>query len=698
MDSYCMERAKQGSDSVESSIKKTGSRIQWIDICKGIAIVLMILGHIKGKPPAFNTVIFSFHMPLFFIVNGYLIRNYNIVEGFKKASRSLVKPYVIICMLETLLAVFRTETVESAGTELFASLNDMVMGMSKISTSYKAYRSVWLVWFVVCLFVTRMMYILIRNITNNRWIQDGIIVVVALLGYYIGTQIAFLPWSLDVAMVSLLFMAFGDCLRGHWFNGKKQFIIFAASLAIWIILMIHGAQLELAMRKYPQGVLCLLCAIAGSMVSIFVGKGIERLRVSTAIWSWLGKNSLVILAVHCLEMRFFKWNEWVYSPLGIVPAWAGEFAIHLAFILLVTWLFTLVRTGFRKLDETLRRRESGADEQRLEWPDVAKGICMICIVLGHMTVDWINRFVYMFHLPVFFLISGYFLKHKDDEMHFARGKAKRLLVPYAITCAVACVVGVVRAACEGTDIQATVLKWLNAAVYGAGNHWKEPYVIRGIGAIWYLWALFFALIIVNHCVERKHYQAVIAAVALVGWTSYNATKVWAPLSIQAGMLACGYLLIGYECRKYRFDLMKPGLAVVSGMFLLTVFDIQHFRGLYLVHNYLGNGWLDFFASISASFIVIRVAIHICERNEWLKRTLSFFGRHSLLMLCVHHVELEAWPFKTLLAPMFASLNLNANHELVLLAFMKLLYITVVTGAIVMIKKWLTSSKQPALAG
>lgn len=134
------------------------------------------------------------------------------------------------------------------------------------------------------------------------------------------------------------------------------------------------------------------------------------------------------------------------------------------------------------------------------------------------------------------------------------------------------------------------------------------------------------------------------------------------------------------------------------MFLFTVFDIQHFRGLYLVHNYLGNGWLDFLASISASFIVIRAAIQMCERNEWLKRTLSFFGRHSLLMLCVHHIELEAWPFKTLLAPMFASLNLNANHELVLLAFMKLLYITVITGAIVMIKKWLTSSKQPALAG
>ena len=683
---------------MERSKGKSKSRVQWIDICKGIAIILMILGHIKGKPPAFNKVIYSFHLPLFYIINGYLIRNYNIAEGFKKASRRLIKPYVIICVLEALLAALCTETVESAGTELFTSLNDMVMGMSKISTSYKAYRSVWLVWFVACLFVTRMLYILIRNITDKRWIQDCIIVAVAWLGYYIGTRIAFLPWSLDVAMVSLLFMAFGDWLRGYWPNGKKRFVIFVASMAIWIILMIHRVQLNLSLRKYPHGALCVLCAIAGSMVCILVSKGMERLRISASIGSWLGENSLVILAVHCLEMRFFKWNEWVYLPLGITPTWLVEFAFHLAFILLITWQFTLARTGLRRLDQSLRQWDDGSEKQRLEWVDVAKGICMICIVLGHMTVDWINRFVYMFHLPVFFLISGYFLKRKDDEMQFARGKAKRLLVPYAITCAVACIVGVVRASCEGTDIQAAILNWVNATVYGAGNHWKEPYVIRGIGAIWFLWALFFALIIVNHCIERKHYQVVIASVALVGWASFNATKVWAPLSIQAGMLACVYLLIGYECRKYRFDLMKPGLAVVSGLFLLAVFDIQHYRGLYLVHNYFGNGWLDFFASVAASFIVIRVAIRICKRSEWLKCVLSFFGRHSLLMLCVHHIELEAWPFKILFSSMFASLGLNGNHEMVLLAFLKFLYIVVVTGAIVLIRKRFPSIRRTALAG
>ena len=48
---------------------------EWIDISKGIAVVLVVLGHFwyRSDLSLLNQIIYSFHVPLFFILSGYLI-------------------------------------------------------------------------------------------------------------------------------------------------------------------------------------------------------------------------------------------------------------------------------------------------------------------------------------------------------------------------------------------------------------------------------------------------------------------------------------------------------------------------------------------------------------------------------------------------------------------------------------------------
>ena len=46
-------------------------RIEWVDIAKGIGIFLMVMGH-TGIPRIGNQWIYSFHMPLFFFISGFL--------------------------------------------------------------------------------------------------------------------------------------------------------------------------------------------------------------------------------------------------------------------------------------------------------------------------------------------------------------------------------------------------------------------------------------------------------------------------------------------------------------------------------------------------------------------------------------------------------------------------------------------------
>ena len=48
-------------------------RLLWIDVAKGIAIILMIIGHTVKFGTYSRNFIFSFHMPLFFILTGFTL-------------------------------------------------------------------------------------------------------------------------------------------------------------------------------------------------------------------------------------------------------------------------------------------------------------------------------------------------------------------------------------------------------------------------------------------------------------------------------------------------------------------------------------------------------------------------------------------------------------------------------------------------
>ena len=76
--------------------------------------------------------------------------------------------------------------------------------------------------------------------------------------------------------------------------------------------------------------------------------------------------------------------------------------------------------------------------KREEWADIAKGLGILSVILGHMGVEQINCIVYTYHLPVFFILSGYFMKKKDDSTCLLI-KSRTLLLPYFFTCILICI-------------------------------------------------------------------------------------------------------------------------------------------------------------------------------------------------------------------------------------------------------------------
>lgn len=80
-----------------------GKRLGWVDTAKGIAILLMVIGH-EVKSPHMYALIFSFHMPLFFILSGYTSSRINNWSKFiAKQKKSFKKIWLLAILMVILL-------------------------------------------------------------------------------------------------------------------------------------------------------------------------------------------------------------------------------------------------------------------------------------------------------------------------------------------------------------------------------------------------------------------------------------------------------------------------------------------------------------------------------------------------------------------------------------------------------------------
>ena len=100
----CRRRSKDSqhlnSGKIEGMDKTANpsKRIAYLDIAKGIGILLVVLGHnyVRISIPGMGKFIFSFHMPFFFLLSGMLFKaHYPILVLFKRRFATLIRPYLV---------------------------------------------------------------------------------------------------------------------------------------------------------------------------------------------------------------------------------------------------------------------------------------------------------------------------------------------------------------------------------------------------------------------------------------------------------------------------------------------------------------------------------------------------------------------------------------------------------------------------
>lgn len=129
-------------------------RLSWLDILKGIGIILVVIGHVYSNRTVFNWL-YSFHMPLFFLAAGWVYKEKTILTDIKGRIQTILVPYFSFGLL-VLLYWQVLERRFRDSENFFSSLYNLTTG---------------LMWFVTALIGVTAMILISQFINENKILQ-----------------------------------------------------------------------------------------------------------------------------------------------------------------------------------------------------------------------------------------------------------------------------------------------------------------------------------------------------------------------------------------------------------------------------------------------------------------------------------------------------------------------------------------------
>lgn len=324
----------------QSMTEPSTKRIAWIDMAKAIAILLMVIGHEASG--SIYTWIFSFHMPLFFILSGYTARRVDTWYGLRKTISKLFKRiWILAALMIILLAI---ENYLFYPIQIVDVIKVTVKGIIWGSNGARpGLNNVGVIWFLFAYFWARIIFDMGRLIIKDDRYNGVMFAILAYAGYLISQKI-WLPQALDIALVAAFFMWIGAILRSYHFfsNSKTEFLTILAALVFWLWCVQSGLHIELAIRSYPNFVITVVEAIAGTLVICYLSRGL----MSTTLTSWLvifGRNSIILLCIHHLDLYWVFWGGLIHSSWCAMLLRLVVDIIIMALVLIVKYLLSKIK-------------------------------------------------------------------------------------------------------------------------------------------------------------------------------------------------------------------------------------------------------------------------------------------------------------------------------------------------------------------
>lgn len=324
-----------------------GNRLIWVDVAKAVAIIAMILGHEIGDNNNLHYWIYSFHMPIFFILSGYTSHLVISWADWGKQVKKLVIRVLALALLMVIL--YQVERAFFDGGEwkyvLPISIKEAFWGADPMLSMYSVGLSIEIEWFLFLYFFAKLFYDWITILFKDK--EYGIILALLAFACYQFISIHIhLPFVIDLVPLASFYMYIGRLIKvkDAWLR-RHYYSIVGAAFIFWGIMLLNHQCIDMATRNFTNNyILGVLETIAGSFIVINCCQLIENFSSVTRL-SLLGKHTLMLMFIHELDCYNFT-GKYVIKFLHLNNYTSGIYrlAIDILIMFIILMIINLVRS------------------------------------------------------------------------------------------------------------------------------------------------------------------------------------------------------------------------------------------------------------------------------------------------------------------------------------------------------------------
>lgn len=249
----------------------------------------------------------------------------------------------------------------------------------------------------------------------------------------------------------------------------------------------------------------------------------------------------------------------------------------------------------------------------LDW---AKSIGMLCVILGHYvyyfnipyrvdSLEWkIAHFVTLFHMPLFFIISGILFKKKDSIKSELLKIVKTLLIPYFLISIIDGVIYYIFFIDEESLNFKHIIQYI-IGIFCGGDLYGKVHIYPA-GPIWFLYSLFIIKTMAL-CVYNKKTSTIILMILsiLIMFTNKN----FLPFKIDSSFSGFFFFMIGFLFKDYWFKLINSKIStnllplIMSTTIIIVLYAI--YENMNVPQGFSIN--INYYSPIPPLFIISGVA-------------------------------------------------------------------------------------------
>ncbi len=288
-------------------------------------------------------------------------------------------------------------------------------------------------------------------------------------------------------------------------------------------------------------------------------------------------------------------------------------------------------------------------KNRITWIDWAKALLIYLMVVGHcFPVAWENQLIYAFHMPAFFIISGYLYRP-----HHWWKTVKSFLIPIFFFSVVNLIIYAIPKLIKGTFSTINLAERILLPYWGGDKVIQEDQVIYCFPGVWFIIALLLCRLFMGDIkcfswvTKYKYYVlgVLLLFLTLEPYTIHN--NPFLPYKFYRFIPSMPFVLFGY-CMKDWFDISKLSYPIVFFMAFVFV-GITYLNGYSNILNYLfGYSYSIFFIGACIGSLVL---YYLCFKLKE-SSIIQVFSMGTMLILAMN------FNLKVFLSVFFSKIGLS----------------------------------------